>query len=45
MPVLGADGEVRRFAGHLLAVRGSHGAVAGIYSRPSDADDALFVMG
>lgn len=48
MPVLCADGEVRRFPGHLLPVKGPHGAlaaIAGIYSTPSGADDALFVMG
>ena len=48
MPVLCADGEVRRFAGHLLPVKGPHGALAavvGIYSRPSAADHGLFVMG
>ncbi len=48
MPVLCADGEVRRFAGHLLPVKGPHGAlaaVAGIYSRPSAAGHGLFVMG
>lgn len=47
MPVLCADGEVRRFAGHLLPIKGPHGAlaaIAGIYSRPSDADKSLFVM-
>lgn len=45
MPVLCADGEVRRFAGHLLPVRGPHrelAAIAGVYSRPSAADDGLF---
>ncbi len=48
MPVLCADGEVRRFAGHLLGVKGPHGAlaaIAGIYSPPSEADASLFVMG
>ena len=48
MPVLCADGEVRRFAGHLLPVKGPHGAlaaIAGVYARPSDADHGLFVMG
>ena len=47
MPVLCADGEVRRFAGHLLPVKGPHGAlaaIAGIYSKASSADAALFVM-
>ena len=48
MPVLCADGVVRRFAGHLLPIRGPHGelaAIAGAYARPSDRDDGLFVMG
>lgn len=47
MPVLCADGEVRRFAGHLLPIKGPHGAlaaIAGVYSPPSDADQDLFVM-
>lgn len=47
MPVLCADGEVRRFAGHLLPVKGPHGglaAMAGIYSAPAEADSRLFVM-
>ncbi len=47
MPVLCSDGEVRRFAGHLLPIKGPLGAlaaIAGIYSRPSDADTNLFVM-
>ena len=47
MPVLCADGEVRRFAGHLLPIKGPHGAlaaIAGIYSRPSDADKGLFAI-
>jgi len=47
MPVRCADGEVRRFPGHLLPIKGPHGdlaAIAGIYSRPSDADASLFVM-
>jgi PAS domain S-box-containing protein len=48
MPVLCADGEVRRFAGHLLPVKGPHGAlaaIAGIYSAHTDGDADLFVMG
>lgn len=47
MPVLCSDGEVRRFAGHLLPIKGPHGAlaaIAGIYSRPSDVDRNLFFM-
>jgi PAS domain S-box-containing protein len=47
MPVLCADGVVRRFAGHLLPVKGPHGslaAIAGIYSAASHADSDLFVM-
>ena len=47
MPVLCADGEVRQFAGHLLPIKGPHGAlaaIAGVYSRPSEADVGLFVM-
>ena len=48
MPVLCADGEVRRFAGHLLPMKGPHGelaAIAGIYSPSSEADANLFVIG
>lgn len=47
MPVRCADGDVRRFPGHLLPIKGPHGdlaAIAGVYSRPSDADADLFVM-
>ena len=47
MPVLCADSEVRRFAGHLLPIKGPHGAlaaIAGIYARPSDADASLFAI-
>lgn len=47
MPVLCADGEVRGFAGHLLPIKGPHGAlaaIAGVYSRPSESDESLFVM-
>lgn len=47
MPVLCADGEVRRFAGHLLPITGPHdalAAIAGIYSRPSDPDSSLFAI-
>ena len=47
MPVLCADGEVRRFPGHLLPIKGPHGelvAVAGIYAAPSDRDEGLFTI-
>lgn len=47
MPVLCADGEVRRFPAHLLPVKGPHGelaAIAGVYSPPSDRDSGLFSM-
>lgn len=47
MPVLCADGEVRRFAGHLLPVKGPHGelaAIAGIYTAPSERDADLFAI-
>lgn len=48
MPVLCADGEVRRFAGHLLPIKGPHGAlaaIAGVYAPPAEEDAELFVMG
>lgn len=48
MPVLCADGEVRRFAGHLLPIKGPHGtlaAIAGVYAPATDADAKLHVMG
>ena len=47
MPVLCADGEVRRFAGHLLPIKGPHGelaAIAGIYAAPSERDEGLFAI-
>jgi len=47
LPVLCADGEVRRFPGRLFPVRGPHGqlaAMAGIWSPPSDQDIGLFVF-
>ena len=47
MPVLCADGEVRRFAGRLLPVKGPHGAlaaIAGVYTPPTEADSTLHVM-
>jgi PAS domain S-box-containing protein len=47
LPVLCADGEIRRFPGRLFPVRGPHGqlaAVAGIWSPPSDQDADLFVF-
>ena len=47
MPVLCADGEIRQFPGHLLPIKGPHGAlaaIAGIYARPSEADVNLFAM-
>jgi len=47
MPVLCADGQVRRFAGHLLPVRGPYGAlaaIAGIYAAPTEADSDLYVI-
>lgn len=47
MPVLCADGEVRTFPGHLLPVKGPHGAlaaIAGIFAAPSDQDAGLREM-
>ncbi len=47
MPVLCADGEVRPFAGHLLPIKGPHGAlaaIAGVYSRPSELDKGLYAI-
>jgi len=48
LPVLCADGEVRRFPARLLPLRGPYGelaAIAGVYATPSDRDAALFAMG
>lgn len=48
LPVLCADGEVRRFPGRLLPIRGPHGelaAIAGIWTPPSNADTGLIRFG
>ena len=48
LPVLCADGQVRRFPARLLPMKGPRGdlvAIAGIYSKPdADRDASLFEM-